>query len=91
MTREKIMNAIGVMPTEDVIDLWNEFIQDIGYTDDGEVFSNGEAFFRDMFDSPYDAVLAAAYGDWLVNDDYVCFDGYGNLQSFITVLSTRTL
>ena len=81
MSREKIMNAIGAMSTEDVIDLWNECIQDAGYTDD-EIFSNDEAFFTDMFISPYDAVLAAAYGDWHVNDDYVCFDGYGNLRSF---------
>jgi hypothetical protein len=67
------------MSTEDVIDIWNEYIQDAGH---GEISSNDEAFFVDMFISPYDAVLAAAYGDWNVNDDYVCLDDHENLQSF---------
>lgn len=81
MTEEKIMNAIGVMETERVIELWNECIEYTGYTDD-EVYENGEFFFNEIFRNPYDAAMAVAYGDWRVNDDYVCFNGYGNLESF---------
>lgn len=52
----------------------------LGY--DLQVYDNDEEFF-DLFYSmnPYEAVTSALYGDYRVNDDYVTFDGYGNLVS----------
>ena len=47
------------------------------------VFDNDDWFFEEFFnDKPHEAVRAALYGDYEYNDEYVQFDGYGNLQSF---------
>lgn len=81
MTKEKIMEAIEVMPNAKVIKLWNECIRDNDYSDN-EVFFNNRVFFNEMFDSAYDAVLSVTYGDWKERDEYVVFDSHKNAQSF---------
>lgn len=35
-----------------------------------------------MFTSPYDVVLKIAYGEYNYNDNFIKFDGYGNLETF---------
>lgn len=48
-----------------------------------EIYENDEYFFDTFFDGrPMEAVRAAHYGDYNYNDDYVRFNGYGNLESF---------
>lgn len=44
-------------------------------------FSDPEEFFNTYFTNPYEAARATQFGkvNWL--DDYIKFDGYGNLQS----------
>lgn len=81
MTKEKIMEKIGVMETERVIGLWNECIEYTGYTDD-EVYENSEDFFNEMFRNPYDAAMRVAFGNWKCSDRYVVFNGYANVESF---------
>lgn len=47
-----------------------------------EVYEFDEEFFETMFSSPAEAVRATFFGNiqnWM--DDYIYFDGYGNLQS----------
>lgn len=47
-----------------------------------EVYEFDDEFFEEMFSSPAEAVRATFFGNiqsWV--DDYVYFDGYGNLQS----------
>ena len=47
-----------------------------------EVYEFDEEFFEEMFSSPAEAVRATFFGNiqnWM--DDYIYFDGYGNLQS----------
>lgn len=47
-----------------------------------EVFENGEQFFEDFFDGNVDgAVRAVCYGGYNYIDDYVRFNGYGNLDT----------
>lgn len=47
-----------------------------------EYFNNDEYFFKDFFgDKIDDAVRAVCYGDYNYMDDYVQFNGYGNLES----------
>jgi hypothetical protein len=47
-----------------------------------DVMDNDEEFFNIYFDGkPMEAVRAAVYGDYHYTDDYVRFDGYGNLES----------
>ena len=48
-----------------------------------EYFDNDEDFFNDFFyNNPNEAVRSAYYGDYHYCDKYVCFNGYGNLESF---------
>lgn len=81
MTREKIMESIGVMSSDEVVTLWNEYIKAKGYSDD-KVFYNDREFFDEMFGNAYDAVLSVIYGNWRESDEFVAFDGYGNVRSF---------
>lgn len=48
-----------------------------------EAYENDEEFFDTFFEGrPMEAVRASQYGDYSYNDDYVRFNGYGNLESF---------
>ena len=48
-----------------------------------EYWDNDEEFFNDFFyNNPTEAVRSAYYGDYNYCDDYVRFNGYGNLESF---------
>lgn len=48
-----------------------------------EIYENDEDFFETFFEGrPMEAVRASHYGDYSYNDDYVRFNGYGNLESF---------
>ena len=45
-------------------------------------YENDEDFFNEFFcNSPAEAVRASYYGDYKYMDEYVRFDGYGNLES----------
>ena len=47
-----------------------------------EYWNNDEEFFNTFFpNNPTEAVRSAYYGDYNYCDDYVKFDGYGNLKS----------
>lgn len=47
-----------------------------------DVWENDEEFFDTFFEGkPLEAVRAAQYGDYNYTDDYVKFNGYGNLES----------
>lgn len=48
-----------------------------------EYWDNDEEFFDTFFpNNPTEAVRAACYGDYNYCDDFVRFNGYGNLESF---------
>ncbi len=44
-------------------------------------FSDPEEFINNRFSSPYDAAIAVGMGHVNLNDDYVYFNGYGNLET----------
>lgn len=47
-----------------------------------EYFVNDDEFFDNFFhDNPGDAVRCSYFGDYRPYDDYVAFNGYGNLYS----------
>lgn len=62
------------------MDDYNDFLRENNYSDD-EIFYNDEDFFNTFFSSPLEAVRASYYGDYNYNDNFVKFDGYGNLDS----------
>lgn len=48
-----------------------------------QFYNNDEDFFDTYFNNnPYEVARATFYGDYRFNDDYVYFNGYGNLVSF---------
>ena len=48
-----------------------------------EYWNNDDDFFNDFFyNNPSEAVRSAYYGDYNYCDNYVRFNGYGNLVSF---------
>ena len=53
-----------------------------GCLDHLEAYENDEYFFDTFFDGrPAEAVRASFYGDYRYMDEYVRFNGYGNLES----------
>lgn len=63
-----------------------EMAQDVnswdGSLDYLQYYVNNEYFFKEMFGDKVDeAVRAVCYGDYNYMDDYVRFNGYGNLDS----------
>ena len=81
MTSEEIMEALAIMDTQDIIELWNEYTEELDYRED-IVYENDKSFFDEMFGIAYDAVVAVTHGDWRQDDNYVVFNGYGHLESF---------
>ena len=48
-----------------------------------EYWNNDEDFFNDFFfNNPMEAVRSSFYGNYKFCDEYVKFNGYGNLESF---------
>ena len=46
-----------------------------------DVYENDEEFFKMFFTDPMEAVRATQFGNYNYSDDYVKFNGYGNLDS----------
>lgn len=67
---------------ETLFDVVNELNSWNNCLDYLEFWENDEEFFNSFFDSPMEAVRATYYGDYNFNDDYIRFNGYGNIESF---------
>ena len=67
---------------DSLIELHNEFCSNTDRMDD-YIYQNDEDFFNTYFDGdPDGAVRAAIFGSYNYGDDYVIFNGYGNLETF---------
>ena len=79
---EKIINYL-LENTEELENVVREINSWNGSLSNLEAFPNDEDFFDIFFGQDVmGAVRAVQYGDYNINDDYVGFDGYGNLVSF---------
>lgn len=69
--------------TSELVYKWNEYCQDSQYYDD-EYFYNDDDFFNEYFSDcePMRIIQATYFGDYRYNDDWLKFNGYGNLNSF---------
>ncbi len=68
---------------EDKISCFYEYAAE--YNADNQIFTFDEEFFNSFFSSPIDAVRACFFGNiesWC--DEYIKFNGYGNLESLST-------
>jgi len=85
MTKENIIEAIENMDSDSLLELNNTFCDVANYSDDS-IYANDEEFFLMSFGGDVMAtVRAVSYGDYNFNHDYVKFNGYGNLQTLITI------
>ena len=86
MKKENLLNEIkGLLLNDldtlkDVVRELNSWNACLDYLD---VYSNDEEFFNIFFEGrPAEVARAIYYGDFNYNDEYVKFNGYGNLESF---------
>lgn len=84
-TQEEIIhlvNQIKEMDTEQLIELNNTYCREFNLYNN-EVYENDDYFFETFFDGKViEAVRACHFGDYNYSDNYVKFNGYGNLESF---------
>ena len=86
MKKENLLNEIKGLLLNDLdtlkdavreLNSWNACLAYL------EVWENDEEFFNTFFaDKPEELARAIYYGDFNYNDEYVKFNGYGNLESF---------
>lgn len=77
---ENLVETIGNLSDYELIDLNNEYCEQVNYPDDriytmdslNELLAGMEA---------YEILRLAHYGNFSPHDDYFRFDGYGNLES----------
>lgn len=78
---DQLIEQINELSTDDLIQLHNTYCRSI--SSDGEVYENDEYFFNTFFDGRVNEALRAAhFGTYNWSDNYVKFNGYGNLESF---------
>lgn len=68
------------MTDSEKVSAWNQMCQDQNRSDD-EIFSNDEEFFSMFFSDTMEAVRAVCYGEYRYQDEWVTFNGCGNLES----------
>jgi hypothetical protein len=78
---KNIIEQINNLSESDLVRLNNLYCIAMNYNND-EIYNNDEDFFDTFFKSTFDAVRAISYGSYVYSDEYVKFDGYGNLVSF---------
>lgn len=79
---EDIFKAMEVLEEieSNPIGCWNEYCMET-YRDD-QIFDFNDDFFDQFFDGrPMDAARAVHFGSVNWSDDYIYFNGYGNLES----------
>ena len=64
---------------DEVLEAYNHYCRENSYE---EFLENDDEVFETYFGSMIDAVRATQYGNYNFADDYVKFNGYGNLDSF---------
>ena len=86
MKKEMLLNEIkGLLLNDldtlkDVVSELNSWNACLDYLD---VYENDEEFFEMFFEgNPMEVARAIYYGDYNYNDEYIKFNGYGNLETF---------
>jgi len=81
-TLEAITDYLNELDNAELVNIHNEYCQSCNYSDD-EIYNNDEEFFNMFFEGKVlEAVRAVSFGEYNYSNDYVKFNGYGNLESF---------
>lgn len=79
---DDLLSQISDLTTAEKVYLHNAYCQNNQYYDD-EIYENDEEFFNMFFENkPFEAVRSSYFGEYKYSDDFVKFNGYGNLESF---------
>ena len=81
MKKEKIREYL-LNNEETLLDVVSELNSWNGCLENLDFWENDEEFFNTFFDNPMEAIRATYYGDYNYNDEYVKFNGYGNIDSY---------
>ena len=81
MKKEKIREYL-LNNEETLLDVVSELNSWNGCLENLEFWENDEEFFNTFFNNPMEAIRATYYGDYNYNDEYVKFNGYGNIDSY---------
>ena len=81
MKKEKIReyllnNEETLLEVVSELNSWNNCLDYLDF------WENDEEFFNTFFDNPMEAIRATYYGNYNYNDEYVKFNGYGNIDSY---------
>jgi hypothetical protein len=80
-TVNAIIEEIKSMNCEELVTLNNEYCESTNSMD-SYIYSNEDDFLETYFIKPSDLARAICYGDYRYMDNWVTFNGYGNLESF---------
>ena len=77
--RLELSNIVSSLDDSEIISMWNEIANG-----DNWIYSNDEYELDTVFDGqkPSDIIRTIFFGDYRYNDNYFCFNGYANLDSF---------
>ena len=81
-TTESVIEFLKNLDSEDLVNLSNEFSVNNSFFDN-EIYLNEPEFFEIFFSNePYNLAQRIFFGDYAINEKFVKFNGYGNLESF---------
>ena len=82
MKKENLIKEYLLNNEDVLIDMVHELNSWNGCLDWLDFCENDENFFECYFENKIEVARAICYGDYNYTDDYVRFNGYGNLESF---------
>jgi len=80
LRREHYADEVNGLDESDLVACWNQSCEESNCMDD-QIYDNGESFFEMAFSSMMDAIRAVCFGEYRYQDDWVKFNGLGNLES----------
>ena len=78
--RQKLVDYINSMKTDEIVELHNSYCEAAGYEDD-RIYSMYELDELLEGRTPTDILSMGFYGDFRPQHDFFWFNGYGNLES----------
>ena len=78
--RQKLVDYINSMKTDEIVELHNSYCEAAGYEDD-RIYSMYELDELLEGRTPTDILSMGFYGDFRPHHDFFWFNGYGNLKS----------
>jgi len=80
--KQSIKAYLENLSANELVNIHNIYCDSVNYMDD-YIYNNDESFFADYFSgNPMEIARAISFGDYRYQDEFVKFNGYGNLESF---------